>query len=226
MAQVPAIIVPNQPRSTYRSSNNAVFEAIASQHSGNTAPSNPYPFMEWMDTSTTPATKRVRNAANNGWIEVGRADTINYGLAPLNSPGLTGTPTAPNPAPGNSSTAIATTAFVEAPTFSWTNCTLQNSFALIAGDQAPQYMRSRGFVHLRGSCNRSGSGFVGSGNGTVIFNLPVGFRPTSRIYFSADSYSGGFGIVIVNADGNVSLAFPGTVPGTAYASLSGIYFAL
>ena len=40
------------------------------------------------------------------------ADVTGVGGAPLASPALTGTPTAPTPAPGNNSTAIATTAFV------------------------------------------------------------------------------------------------------------------
>lgn len=46
--------------------------------------------------------------------EVIRAEAAEALLAPLDSPSLTGDPTAPTPAPGDSSTKIATTAFVAA----------------------------------------------------------------------------------------------------------------
>lgn len=44
--------------------------------------------------------------------ELKRASLANLGIAPLNSPALTGTPTAPTAAPGTNTTQIATTAFV------------------------------------------------------------------------------------------------------------------
>lgn len=45
----------------------AVFEAIATNNSGATAPSETFAGMWWLDTSTTPPTLRQRNQANSGW---------------------------------------------------------------------------------------------------------------------------------------------------------------
>lgn len=47
---------------------NAVLQAIATNNSGATAPSETFPGMWWWDTSTTPPTLRQRNAANSAWV--------------------------------------------------------------------------------------------------------------------------------------------------------------
>lgn len=47
---------------------NAVFQAIATNNSGATAPSETFPGMWWLDTSTTPPTLRQRNQGNSAWI--------------------------------------------------------------------------------------------------------------------------------------------------------------
>lgn len=49
---------------------NSVFEAIATNNSGPTAPSETFPGMFWLDTSTTPPTLRQRNQANSNWIDL------------------------------------------------------------------------------------------------------------------------------------------------------------
>lgn len=49
---------------------------------------------------------------DSGWIELGTVIDLS-GYAPLASPSFSGTPTAPTAAKGNSSTSIATTAFVQ-----------------------------------------------------------------------------------------------------------------
>lgn len=46
----------------------AVFQAIATNNAGATAPTETFPGMWWWDTSTTPPTLRQRNAANSAWV--------------------------------------------------------------------------------------------------------------------------------------------------------------
>lgn len=77
---------------------NEALSAIATWQSGSTAPTTTFAFMRWADTSTTPATLRMRNAANNAWLVVGRADTAFWGITPAdidaqptNNPSFTGT---------------------------------------------------------------------------------------------------------------------------------------
>lgn len=59
------------------------------------------------------------------------------GLAPLASPALTGTPTAPTPAAGDDSTNVATTAFVQNAIPSWAKTPTKPSYTL--NDVCPDY---------------------------------------------------------------------------------------
>jgi hypothetical protein len=45
-----------------------VFQAIATNNSGATAPTETFAGMWWLDTSTTPPTLRQRNQANSAWV--------------------------------------------------------------------------------------------------------------------------------------------------------------
>jgi hypothetical protein len=54
---------------------NDVFEAVATQNSGSTEPAATFPFMVWVDTSTTDPVVKIRNAADSGWIVAGTIDT-------------------------------------------------------------------------------------------------------------------------------------------------------
>jgi hypothetical protein len=58
--------------------NNAL-TAIASNNSGNAAPSTTYAYQLWADTTTE--LLKIRNAANNGWTTVGQLAVANLGLA-------------------------------------------------------------------------------------------------------------------------------------------------
>lgn len=66
--------------------------------------------VEWLDTTTTPAIHKKRNAGDSGWDEI--LDPADYAL--LASPTFTGTPAAPTAAGGTNTTQLATTAFVKA----------------------------------------------------------------------------------------------------------------
>ena len=75
-----------------------------------------------LTASGTPATALLEpvtlalpqaSGSQDGYLSASDWNTFN-GKAPLDSPGFTGTPTAPTPATGDNSTKLATTAFVEA----------------------------------------------------------------------------------------------------------------
>lgn len=63
--------------------------------------------------TASPAAASTTQIANTNFVQAAIAAAI-AGLAPKASPTLTGSPTAPTPAAGNSSTLLATTAFVQA----------------------------------------------------------------------------------------------------------------
>jgi hypothetical protein len=66
--------VANATGAVFRTDLNNQLAALWTQHSGNAAPSPTYAFQPWIDSSTSPATWRVRNSANNGWIVIGTLD--------------------------------------------------------------------------------------------------------------------------------------------------------
>lgn len=58
--------------------------------SGNSAPAAPFAFQNWVDTSGANPTLKIRNAANDAWVTLGRVDLANFGLLPLAGGTLTG----------------------------------------------------------------------------------------------------------------------------------------
>lgn len=66
---------------TFRAAVNASLQALASLSSGATAPSTTYAFQLWADTGNDQL--KIRNAANSGWIVVGKLSEIYFGLASL-----------------------------------------------------------------------------------------------------------------------------------------------
>jgi hypothetical protein len=64
--------------------------ALFSQSSGASAPSVAVAFQPWIDTSSSPAVWKVRNATNTGWITVGTLDATTFaagGVTPITSGG-------------------------------------------------------------------------------------------------------------------------------------------
>jgi hypothetical protein len=102
--------ISNQSFSAFRADVNSALVAVATNNSGALEPSPTYAFMRWPDQAT--GLWKVRNSSNTGWVTIGPIDQAAYGLAPLESPQLTGTPTAPTAAADTSTVQIATTAFV------------------------------------------------------------------------------------------------------------------
>ena len=90
MAQATDYSLANQSGANFRAELNTILAAIVSHNSGSTEPSGTkYAYMPWFDTSTTPPTYKVRNAANDGWVTVAEV-TTNFGLASLSGATFTG----------------------------------------------------------------------------------------------------------------------------------------
>lgn len=64
--------IANQTFPAFRADLNAALQAQAQQQSGSSAPATTYPYMLWADT--TNSLMKIRNAANNAWVTVGRLD--------------------------------------------------------------------------------------------------------------------------------------------------------
>lgn len=83
--------------------------------------------------------------------------------------------------------------------------------------QTVQYRKEGDWVHLRGTAQRT------SGAASLIFTLPVGFRPAARENFAADSDPQEHANISVDPSGTVEW-FPSTLATAAYVSVSGIAF--
>jgi len=69
-----------------RSDINDNLEALFTQSSGSSEPTTKVAFQPWVDTSTSPPTWKIRNAANSAWITVGVLDPSNFqvgGVTPI-----------------------------------------------------------------------------------------------------------------------------------------------
>ena len=66
---------------TFRAAVNAALQALAGLSSGASAPTTPYAYQLWADTTT--GLLKIRNAANSDWITIGTLATAFLGLATL-----------------------------------------------------------------------------------------------------------------------------------------------
>lgn len=73
----------NQSGASFRADLNLALLAIVSQSSGDTEPETTFAYQFWCDTSGANPILKIRNAANNAWITIGRVDIANFGLLPL-----------------------------------------------------------------------------------------------------------------------------------------------
>ena len=81
--------IANGTGSAVRSDLNNALAAIASNNSNGTDPSTTFAYQWYADTGD--GKLYLRNAANNGWVEVGTLASATLGLAPAASPTFTGT---------------------------------------------------------------------------------------------------------------------------------------
>ena len=82
--------VQNSSFPAVRADINDNLAALFSQSSGVSAPAVTVAFQPWIDTSSSPAVWKVRNATNTGWITVGTIDATTFavgGVTPITSGG-------------------------------------------------------------------------------------------------------------------------------------------
>jgi len=90
MAQVSDYSIANGTGSAVRTDLNNVFAAIQSLNSGSADPSGTQVAFQ-LSVNTTSNLLKLRNAANNGYIEIGDVTQANLGLAKLSGSTFTGT---------------------------------------------------------------------------------------------------------------------------------------
>lgn len=135
------------------------------------------------------------------------------GAAPLASPGLTGTPTAPTPATGDNSTSIATTAFVQAERGVPTLTTSTNTSILLpTGWKVIKYKAI-------GGGGGSGCGYVVT-SGTAISGGGTGGTATRVDGEILSSISGGTSLSITIGAAGTSCTASGTTSGSSGSSPS------
>jgi hypothetical protein len=89
-------VVQNATFPSVRADINDNLAALYSQSSGNTAPTVTVAFQPWIDTSSSPPVKKIRNGSNSAWITEGVLDPAAFqvgGITPIANGG-TGTTTA------------------------------------------------------------------------------------------------------------------------------------
>jgi len=89
MAQATDYSLANQSGSAFRTELNSILAAIQTLNSGSSAPGNLVADQLWIDRSTTPATLKIRNASNDGFITLGTIST-NFGLVSASGATFTG----------------------------------------------------------------------------------------------------------------------------------------
>ena len=89
MAQVSDYNIANASGASVRSDLNLVLEAIKTNNSGGTDPTNAESFMFYADTADNNNLK-IRNAANSGFTTIGSVDQANLGLLPRSGGTMSG----------------------------------------------------------------------------------------------------------------------------------------
>ena len=89
MAQVSDYSIANGTGSAVRTDLNNVFAAIQSLNSGSADPSGTQVAFQ-LSVNTTSNLLKMRNASNNGYIEIGNVTQANLGLAPVSGATFTG----------------------------------------------------------------------------------------------------------------------------------------
>jgi hypothetical protein len=67
MSQTPSFTITNDAGAAVRARINEVITALQTLNAGPTEPADTRAGMAWIDTSTNPATLRIRNTTDTGW---------------------------------------------------------------------------------------------------------------------------------------------------------------
>ncbi len=87
MSPVHDYVIDNSTGANVRSDINSVLQAILSNNSSSSAPSTTAAYMWWADTTT--GILKIRNSANDGWVELLQLDgTITLENGSASTPGL------------------------------------------------------------------------------------------------------------------------------------------
>jgi hypothetical protein len=79
--------IPNDSAPAVRAQMNSVFQSIATNNSGTSAPSTTFPHQWWYDTTTN--ILKQRNAADSAWIDIGTFDQTGGTFSPAGVAQLT-----------------------------------------------------------------------------------------------------------------------------------------
>ena len=144
----------NQSGSAFRADLNNQLAAIATNQSGATDPASPFAYQFYADTGDD--TLKIRNAANNAYINVstvGGIGTANLGLAPTASPTFTGDVT------------ISSTTALQLPV----GTTAQRPGSPSAGDLRFNSTDTKAEIYDGTGWTAVGGGAVGGGGQAVFF---------------------------------------------------------
>ena len=190
------------------------FEALQTLNSGNSEPSTKAAFMQWLDTSSSPAVLKIRNAGNTSWVEVGSLSTTDFATKGLTAiaNGGTGQTTAAAaiaallPSQGGHSGKSLTT---DGSALSWALGSVFNSYAFDYTGSTQTWTKpttgNLAFIFIwggggSGATDDNGSGDSGGGGGACCF----GVFPLSDISSTVSITIGAGGYQSSNDAGGVS----------------------
>ena len=162
-------VVQNATFPSVRADINDNLAALYSQSSGNTAPTVTVAFQPWIDTSSSPPVKKIRNGSNSAWIAEGVIDPAGFqvgGVTQIANGGTGATTAAAGLAAllpsqsGNANKALIT----DGSTASWDNA---------QGAKAWVNFNGTGTVAIRASYNVSSITDNGTGDYTVNFSTAM-----------------------------------------------------
>lgn len=205
MAQATDYVIDNQVNPSFRSDLNTVLQAVLTENSGSTAPSNPVAHMPWMDTSTVPATFRRRNAANTSWYTAGVADTANMGFVSAANPTFTGTVIIPTAAAGTNSTIAASTAYVRNEITNhgaWTSISPGGGWAQNGAFTTGYRITRDNRLEFRGALVKSSPA-----GAETIFTTPIGARVATSQQLFGKAYNQPSVIITIGTDGTFAITW-------------------
>ena len=187
----------NASGSAFRSDLNNALAAIASNNSSSTDPATTFASQWYYDSGDT--TLKLRNAANNGYINVstvGGAETANLGLAPAASPTFTGDVT------------ISSTTALRLPV----GTTGERSGSAANGDIRYNSTTSSFEGYAGGAWGSIGGGATGAGGDACFYENDL--TVTTSYTITANSGSHAVGPLVINSGVTV------TVPSTSNLVIS------
>lgn len=210
-------VIDNQSGSAFRSDLNNALSAIVSTNSGGSAPSTTYAYMVWADTTT--GIRKMRNGANNAWINIG---DLNGNVLVLDSNKNVGIGTS-SPGSYNASydNAVIYQASGDAGLTIATSTTATGGIAFADGttgdqayrgyityDHANDRMRIGVQGGLRVQYGGSGASFISTAGGTTLTTRSVDSAGTTYVlyqglYSSNADLTGGTECIRIYTNGNI-----------------------